>query len=108
MADPTPITPPDALRALVEHDADAVAAMRTMREQLEARSGLDEKTIELARVATLVGMSAPAQSFHAHVRRAVAAGATADEIWGAVLGVAPLVGVPSLVATVPSIADALG
>lgn len=107
MSDPTPITPPDALRALVDHDADAVAAMRTMREQLEVRSGLDEKTIELARVAALVAMSAPAQSFDAHIRRAIAAGASADEIWGTVLAVAPLVGVPNLVATVPSIADAL-
>lgn len=107
MADPTHITPPDALRALVEHDAEAVAAMRAMREQLEVRSGLDEKAIELARLAALVAMTAPAQSFQAHIHRALTAGASAQEVWGTVLAVAPLVGIPSLVATVPSIADAL-
>ncbi|NIR36871.1 MAG: hypothetical protein GWN79_09300 [Actinobacteria bacterium] len=41
------------------------------------------------------------------MRRALAIGMTVDEIWGAVMAVAPLVGVPALLEAIPSIAAGL-
>lgn len=107
MAEPTPITPPSALQGLIDHDAGAVDALRAMREELERRSGLDERTIELTRLAVMISIAAPDESVSAHVRRARTIGVTPDEIWGVVLAVAPLVGVPRIVATAPAITAAL-
>jgi 4-carboxymuconolactone decarboxylase len=104
MAEPTPISVPDALRGL---DPEAVAALRDARVVLERLSGLDERTIELVRIGTLVALGAPEESFRAHVERARAVGASAEDVWGAVLAVATLVGVPRLIATVPAIRAAL-
>lgn len=103
--EPTPIPVPDALRGL---DPAAIAALRDARVTLERVSGLDERTIELVRIGALVALAAPADSLHAHVTRARAVGIPPDEVWGAVLAVATLVGVPRLIATVPTIRSSLG
>jgi alkylhydroperoxidase/carboxymuconolactone decarboxylase family protein YurZ len=102
--EPTPIPVPDGLRGL---PPEAIDALRDARLELERLSGLDERTIELTRVAALVALGAPAESIHAHVARAVAGGVAADEIWGSVLAVAPLVGVPRLIGAIPAIRAAL-
>jgi alkylhydroperoxidase/carboxymuconolactone decarboxylase family protein YurZ len=107
MDQPTPIVAPSALQGLIDHDPGAVAALREMREELERRSGLDERTIELARLGVMVAIAAPDESVAAHVRRALEIGVTAAEIWGVVMAVAPLVGVPRIVATAPAITAAL-
>lgn len=104
MSEPTPISVPDGLRGL---DPAAVAALRDARIALEQLSQLDERTIELVRLATLVALAAPAESFRAHVERATAIGVPEEEIWGAVLAVATLVGVPRLIGAVPAIREAL-
>lgn len=108
MTEPTPITVPPALRGLADHEPTAIAALRDMRVALEQRSGLDERTIELVRLGALVALGAPEESFTAHVKRAQTVGASRDDIWGAVLVVAPLVGVPRLIHAVPAITAALG
>lgn len=107
MTEPTPIAVPPGLRGLGDHDAGVIAALRDVRVDLEQRSGLDERTIELIRLGTLIALGAPAESFTAHVRRAVAVGATTQDVWGAVMVVATLVGVPRLIAAVPAIEAAL-
>jgi len=105
---PTPIPTPDALQGLVDFDPGAVDALRRMRVELENRGGLDERTLELVRLGALVALGAPPDSFLAHVRRARANGVPVAEIWGALLAVAPLVGVPRLMGAVPSVTAALG
>jgi alkylhydroperoxidase/carboxymuconolactone decarboxylase family protein YurZ len=107
MDQPTPIEAPSALQGLMDHDAGAVAALREMREELERLSGLDERTIELARLGVLIALAAPDASVVVHVRRALEVGVSADDIWGVVMAVAPLVGVPRIVATAPAITEAL-
>jgi alkylhydroperoxidase/carboxymuconolactone decarboxylase family protein YurZ len=107
MDQPTPIVAPSALQGLIDHDPGAIEALRVMREELERRSGLDERTIELARLGVMVAIAAPDESVHAHVRRALAIGVSPAEIWGVVMAVAPLVGVPRIVATAPAITAAL-
>lgn len=107
MDQPTPIVAPSALQGLIDHDAAAVAALKNMREELERRSGLDERTIELIRLGVMVAIAAPDESVVAHVHRAREIGVSDDDIWGVVLAVAPLVGVPRIVATAPAITAAL-
>ena len=104
MAEPTPIAVPPALQGL---DPEAVAVLRDARVSLERLSGLDERSIELVRFGALIALAAPADSIRAHVDRARAIGMSDDEVWGAVLAVATLVGVPRLVAAVPEIREAL-
>jgi alkylhydroperoxidase/carboxymuconolactone decarboxylase family protein YurZ len=102
--DPTPIPVPDGLRGL---PLEAIDALREVRLELERQSGLDERTIELTRIGALVALGAPEDAIGAHVSRALAAGIAAEEIWGSVLAVAPLVGVPRLIGAVPAIRAAL-
>lgn len=100
----TPIPVPDGLRGLAP---EAIEALRDARLELERLSGLDERVIELTRIGALVALGAPAESIAAHVARARAAGVAAEDVWGCVLAVAPLVGVPRLVGAVPAIRAAL-
>ena len=104
MTEPTPIPVPDGLRGLAP---EAVDALREMRVALEGLSGLDERSIELARLGALVALGAPADSLGAHVTRALTIGLSAEDVWGSVLAVAPLVGVPRLIGAVPAIRAAL-
>jgi len=105
VTDPTPIAVPDGLRGL---PSEAIAALRDLRVELEGLSGLDERSIELTRLGALVALGAPPESLEAHVTRALAIGMPPEEIWGSVLAVAPLVGVPRLIGAVPAIRAALG
>lgn len=102
--EPTPIPVPDGLRGL---DPAAIAALRDMRVELERLSGLDERAIELARLGALIALGAPADSLEAHVRRAATIGVPPEEVWGTVMAVAPLVGVPRLIGAIPAIRAAL-
>ncbi len=104
MTEPTPIPVPDGLRGL---PPEAVDALRELRVALEGLSGLDERSIELARLGALVALGAPAESLGAHVTRALTIGVSAEDVWGSVLAVAPLVGVPRLIGAVPAIRAAL-
>jgi alkylhydroperoxidase/carboxymuconolactone decarboxylase family protein YurZ len=102
--DATPIPVPDGLRGLAP---EVIEALRGLRLELERLSGLDVRTIELTRIGALVALGAPAESIEAHVTRARAAGVSAEDVWGSVLAVAPLVGVPRLIGAVPAIRAAL-
>jgi alkylhydroperoxidase/carboxymuconolactone decarboxylase family protein YurZ len=99
---------PDELLPLAEHNPNVIEALREMRIRLEAASGLSVRDIELARLGAAIALAAPAATFHAHITRALEAGADKDDIWGVALGVAPLVGVPRLLNAVPAIQHALG
>jgi 4-carboxymuconolactone decarboxylase len=103
--EPTPISVPAGLTGL---DPEAVAALRDARVTLERLSRLDERSIELARFGALIALGAPSESLRAHVERARTIGLSEQEVWGAVLAVATIVGVPRLVAAIPEIRAALG
>ncbi len=105
--EPTPIPVPEELRALAAHDPVIVSALRDARVAIEERSGLDERTIELVRLGTLVALGAPEGSLGAHVRRARAGGVSERDVWDTVAAVSTLVGVPRLIGAVPAIAAAL-
>jgi alkylhydroperoxidase/carboxymuconolactone decarboxylase family protein YurZ len=74
---------------------------------IDAR-GLDERTGALACLATLVAMHAGPSSYGRCVDRALAAGATVDDVIDTLKVVAPMVGLARLVTAAPGLALALG
>ena len=69
---------------------------------------LDPKTAELVRVAALVATGSPAVCLEWSTTRALAAGATEDEITEVLLAIAPVIGLGRVVDATPDVANALG
>jgi 4-carboxymuconolactone decarboxylase len=69
---------------------------------------LDPRTLALVMVGAAICMDAPSKTFQALVGSALQAGATNDEVIGAMLAVAPAAGEPRIVAVAPKVALALG
>lgn len=105
---PVPISVPAELAPLVRHQPEVLEVLRRQRLDLERLSGLSERDIELVRLGAALGLGAPPATYLAHVERARAVGVRPEEVWGIVMAVAPLVGVPRLLAAIPSIDQALG
>jgi 4-carboxymuconolactone decarboxylase len=70
--------------------------------------GLNERTAALACLAALVAMHAGPSSYQRCVDRALAAGATVDDVIDTLKVVAPTVGLARLVTAAPGLALALG
>ena len=66
---------------------------------------LNPKTLALVRLAALVAVGGAGPSYGAHADAAVGAGATAAEIVDVLVGVVPVVGLPSVVAAAPEAGD---
>src|SRR5262252_8562968 len=71
-------------------------------------SALDPKTAALLQVGACVAMGSPAVCLEWSAGRALAAGASEDEIAGVLLAIAPVTGLSHIVAAAPEIAAALG
>jgi 4-carboxymuconolactone decarboxylase len=69
---------------------------------------LDPKTTALLRVAVPVAIGSPAVCLEWSTGRALAAGATEDEIAGVLLAIAPVAGLGRVVCAAPDVAIALG
>ena len=69
---------------------------------------LDPKTAALVRVGVLAAIGAPEVCLEWSSSRALAAGATEDEITGVLLAIAPVAGLGRAVCAVPGVADAFG
>lgn len=69
---------------------------------------LDARTRALVAIGAAVCKDAPAELFESLVDTAMEAGATAEDVVGAFLAVAPAAGGPRVVAVAPKIAMALG
>ena len=69
---------------------------------------LRANVIALARIATLIALSAPPASYMAHVAFARRAGVTPEEVLGVLVAVAPQVGTPRVVAAAAELMMALG
>ena len=82
-------TPEDCLRALAAGQASALETLARMEVGALARSGLDEETYLLIRLAALVATDATPVAYHAHLG---AAGLSTAEILAALVAIAPVVG----------------
>jgi 4-carboxymuconolactone decarboxylase len=71
-------------------------------------TALDQKALALVRLAALVAVGGAVPSYGAQVDAAIDAGATAEEIVDTLVGVVPIIGLPSVVAAAPKLAMALG
>ena len=97
----------DRLRRLALRDEALIAALLAS-EPAREESGLDAKTHALVRLSTTVAVDAGQPSYQDAVDRAIAAGATADEIVGTLVAVICLTGVPRAVSAAPRLGLALG
>jgi 4-carboxymuconolactone decarboxylase len=98
----------ERLRRLALHDDHLIRSMLAVPPGHVEPSGLDPKSCALVRLGALVALGAPYVSYQWGVQWALAAGATADEVVGALMAVAPVTGVPRVVAATPEFALALG
>lgn len=73
-----------------------------------ASQELDPKTLALVRLAALVAVGGAVPSYGAFADAALDAGATAEQIVDVLVGVAPVVGQPCIVAAAPQLGMALG
>lgn len=71
-------------------------------------SGLDARTHALVRLGALFALDAAPASYDCAVDAAFAAGATSEEIVGALLAVGPTVGLARLVSAAPRLARSIG
>jgi alkylhydroperoxidase/carboxymuconolactone decarboxylase family protein YurZ len=69
---------------------------------------LDPKTTALVRVAALAAIGSPAVCLEWGSARALAAGATEDEITDVLLAIASIAGLSRVVSAVPGVADSFG
>ena len=75
---------------------------------LPASRLLDPKTAALVRVGALVAIGSPGVCLEWSTTRALAAGATEDEITDVLLAIAPVAGLGRVTAAIPDLAAALG
>jgi len=95
------------LRRLALHD-DALLRASAAEDRSSADSAIDERTAALARIAATIAVNAAPSSFQCAVSRALAAGASADEIVATLEAVTPVTGAARVVQCAPKIALALG
>jgi alkylhydroperoxidase/carboxymuconolactone decarboxylase family protein YurZ len=76
--------------------------------RLDEASTLDPKTRELLRLASAVAIGSPAVCLEWSATRAMAAGASEDEIADVMLAIAPVIGLSRVVGAAPDVATALG
>jgi alkylhydroperoxidase/carboxymuconolactone decarboxylase family protein YurZ len=100
-------TPEELLRRLVLHNEPCIQSMLGIHLNNEA-AGLDAKTHALVRLGGLVALGGSCFSYHWAVEAALDAGATAEEVVGTLVAVAPVSGLARVIAATPEVALAIG
>ena len=72
------------------------------------RAGLDVRDLMMVRIAALAAVDAPPGSYLLNLAAAADSGMTAEEVRGALIAVAPIIGTPKVVSAASAIATALG
>jgi 4-carboxymuconolactone decarboxylase len=99
---------PETLRRLAMIDEGFVEDEAGLGLGLVKTSALDPKTAALLQVAVLVAIGSPAVCLEWGTTRALAAGATEDEIADVLLAIASVAGLGRVVSAAPDVATALG
>ncbi|MCX5048896.1 carboxymuconolactone decarboxylase family protein [Streptomyces sp. NBC_00201] len=94
--------------ALAEADAPVFETLVQMTLDTFERSGLDQETYLLARIAALVAMDASAPSYLLNIGTAAEAGVPLEKIQGTLVAIAPVVGSARVVSAARAIDDAFG
>jgi len=98
----------ETLRRLAMIDEGFVEDKAGLVLGLSGTSALDPKTASLLQVGVSVALGAPAVSLEWSAARALAAGASEDEIADVLLAIAPVTGLGRVVAAAPDLGTALG
>ena len=102
-----PTTTDELLRRLALQDESVIQTVLAMSMDPN-EVWLHEKVRAIARVSALIALDATVVSYQAAVIDALARGVTADEIVGALIAVAPIVGLARVTSATPAIAMAMG
>ena len=98
----------ETLRRLAMIDEGFVEDEAGLGLGLAGTSALDPKTAALLQVGVSVALGSPAVCLEWSAGRALAAGASEDEIAAVLLAIAPVAGLGRVVAAAPDVATALG
>ena len=100
-------TPEEGLRRLVLHDEGCIQSMLGIHLSDNA-PGLDPRTQALVRLGGLVAMGAAPLSYHWAAEAALDAGATAEDVVGTLIAVAPISGLARVISATSEVALAIG
>ncbi|HEY7362031.1 MAG TPA: carboxymuconolactone decarboxylase family protein [Streptosporangiaceae bacterium] len=98
----------ETLRRLAMIDEGFVEDQAGLGLDPAGKTALDPKTAALLQVGVLVALGSSAVCLEWSTGRALAAGASEDEITGVLLAIAPVAGLGRVVAAAPEVATALG
>ena len=98
----------ETLRRLAMIDEGIVEDQAGPELDLAVAAVLDAKTAALLRIAALVAIGSPRVCLEWSAGRALAAGASEDEIADVLVAIAPVAGLSRIVAAAPDLAIALG
>ena len=98
----------ETLRKLAMIEESFIEGEAGLGFDLAATSTLDPKTAMLLRVGACVAVASPGVCLQWAVGRAMAAGASEDEIADVLLAIAPVTGLGRIVSAAPDVAIALG
>jgi 4-carboxymuconolactone decarboxylase len=98
----------ETLRKLAMIDESFVEAEVGLRLELADKSSLEPRIAALLQVGVSVAMGSPGVSLEWSAARALAAGASEDQIADVLLAIAPVTGLDRLVAAAPHLGIALG
>ena len=98
----------ERLRRLVLHDERCIQSMLGIHLSDNQAPGLDPKTQALVRLGGLVAMGAAPVSYHWAAEAALDAGATAEDVVGTLIAVAPISGLARVISATPEVALAIG
>jgi 4-carboxymuconolactone decarboxylase len=98
--------PPERFVRLMEQYPDLAAAYRSLGEASTNAGPLDERMTRLVRLGIAIGMQHEG-AVHAHTRKALAAGWTADEVRHAALAAVTTLGWPSTMAAYSWVEDVI-
>jgi 4-carboxymuconolactone decarboxylase len=85
---------------------DYIAALEALGEAARAAGPLDDKVLHLVQLAAAAAVRSEG-AVHSHARRALAAGASADEIRHALVAVTATIGFPNTTAALSWVEDVL-
>jgi 4-carboxymuconolactone decarboxylase len=98
----------NALIEVALGDPELIGEGLELRDQLQARSGLDPRSFALVKIAALIALDAPPASYTWQVANALEAGVTPEDLFGVLLAILPQIGGPKAVAAAPELMVALG
>jgi len=95
------------LKDVAEGKLDALEFLTAVNIACIEASGLDPDTLMLVRIAALAAIDAPAASWFANLGAASLTDITLEQVRGALIAIAPLIGTPRVISASAKILEAL-